>query len=80
MLNAIPVVGWLLSLLFAMSLAVPFYFIWNSLAPTYFYFVPEVYQHLPFWDTVGLFIVIPILKFMLVPKFSTSSSSSESKK
>ena len=34
MLNAIPFLGWFLSAVFAMSLAVPFYFIWNALAPT----------------------------------------------
>ena len=79
MLNAIPILGWLISALFAMSLAVPFYFIWNALAPTYFYFLPAVYKAIPFWDCVGLFIILPILKSMLVPKFSSVSSSSEAK-
>lgn len=80
MLNAIPFVGWLLSFVFAVSLAIPFFFIWNALAPTYFYFLPDVYKNIPFWDTVGLFMIIPILKFMLVPKFGGSSSSSSTSK
>jgi len=80
MLNIIPVFGWLLSFILSASLAIPFYFIWNHLAPTYFYFIPEVYQNLPFWDTVGLFMIIPILKHMLIPSFISSSSSSSNEK
>lgn len=76
MINAIPFFGWLLSFLISFSLAIPFYFIWNALAPTYFYFVPVVYQNLPFWDTVGLFMIIPILKHMLFPTLIKASSSS----
>jgi len=79
MINAIPVLGWFLSAFFSISLAIPFYFIWNALAPTYFYFLPAVYQHLPFWDTVGLFMILPILKTMLFPKLATVSSTSKSK-
>jgi len=80
MLNAIPVLGWLLSAIVAMSLSVPFYFIWNSLAPTYFYWLPAVYLAIPFWDCVGLFMIIPILKLMLVPKFVYPSTSLPEKK
>lgn len=76
---SIPVFGWLIGAILHISLAVPFYFIWNALAPTYFYFVPTVYQQIDFWDCVGLFIVISILKTVLVPRLSASSSSSESK-
>ena len=79
MINAIPFLGWFLSAFFATSLAIPFYFIWNALAPTYFYFIPLVYQHLPFWDTVGLFMILPILKTMLFPKFASVSNNAESK-
>ena len=69
MINAIPIVGWIISFFLSASLAIPFYFIWNSLAPTYFFFLPDVYKNIPFWDTVGLFMIIPILKHMLVPTF-----------
>ena len=74
MLNAIPVIGWLMSFVFSISLAIPFFFIWNSLAPTYFYWLPPVYLSIPFWDTVGLFMIIPILKHMLVPTFITNTN------
>lgn len=80
MLNALPIIGWLLSFIFAVSLSIPFYFIWNGLAPTYFYFIPDVYKHLPFWDTVGLFMIVPILKHMLVPKFISVTTSSSADK
>ncbi len=76
---SIPVFGWLLGAILHISLAIPFYFIWNALAPTYFYFVPLVYQQIDFWNCVGLFIVISILKTVLIPRMLTSSSSSESK-
>lgn len=74
MLNAIPIIGWIISFLLSVSLAIPFYFIWNSLAPTYFYFLPQVYLNIPFWDTVGLFMIIPILKHMLVPTLVRNST------
>jgi len=76
MLNLIPVVGWFLSFFFSVCLAIPFFFLWNGLAPTYFYFVPEVYKHIPFWDCVWLAMLISILKAVLVPKFIATSSNS----
>lgn len=74
MINSIPVIGWLISFFLSASLAIPFYFIWNSLAPTYFYFLPDVYKQIPFWDTVGLFMIVPILKHMLVPTFISNTN------
>ncbi len=49
---SIPIIGWLIGAVLHTSLAVPFYFIWNALAPTYFYFVPPVYQQIDFWPCV----------------------------
>lgn len=79
MISAIPGLGWLLSALFSISLAVPFYFIWDHLGPVYFSFIPSVYQHIPFWDCVGLFMILPILKGVLTPKLMTVSNDSKSK-
>ena len=73
MINALPVIGWILSVGASMSMSVPFYFIWNALAPTYFYFLPPVYLHLPFWHCVGLFVILPILKVALVPSIASVS-------
>ena len=79
MIYAIPVFGWLLGLLMHASLAVPFWLFWNWLAPKFFYFVPEVYQTLGFWECVGLFVILSILKLALVPKLASISSTSENK-
>ena len=70
MLNAIPVIGWLLSLVFTTSVAVPFWIVWSAcgIGSKYFYWLPEVYQRIPFWNCVGLFMVIGILKSVLTPK------------
>ena len=77
MINSIPVIGWFISFFLSVSLAIPFYFIWNSLAPTYFYFLPDVYKQIPFWDTVGLFMIVPILKHMLVPTMISNTNKIE---
>jgi len=72
--GCLPVVGWFISFLYTISLSIPFYFVWNNLAPKYFYFLPEIYQNIPFWDCVGLAIVISILKSVLLPSFSVSNN------
>lgn len=74
MIYAIPVVGWLVGLFFHTMLAIPFYFVWNGLAPVYFYWLPEVYKHIDFWTIVGLFILLSILKSVLLPNFGTNVS------
>lgn len=81
MLNAIPIVGWLLSLLFAVSLAVPFWVVWTAcgIGETFFYFLPPVYRSIGFWNCVGLFMAISILKAVLVPKLASVSSESKVK-
>jgi len=79
MLNAIPILGWLLSFLFSVSLSIPFYFLWNGLAPTYFYWLPAAYLDVPFWNCVGLFMLMPMVKMLVYPS-SCSSSSAEVKK
>jgi hypothetical protein len=76
MLYALPVFGWFFGLLFHISLAVPFYICWNALAPKFFYWLPPVYQHLGFWETVGLFVVISILKWVFVPRLAHVESKS----
>ena len=80
MINAIPLVGWALSFAVSASLAVPFWFVWTvcGIGETYFYFLPSVYHHPGFWDCVGFFIVVSILKLM-VPTIMRVDSSSESK-
>jgi hypothetical protein len=77
MLNKIPFIGWMFTAIAAVGLAVPFWFFWTvcGIGATYFYFVPEVFRVIPFWDCFGLFIVILIVKGTLVPKlFSVSNT------
>lgn len=75
MLNAIPVFGWFFSFFFMVSLSVPFWFIYThiGLGTKYFAFLPAIYQAIPFWDTVGLFMVISILKSIMLPRFNVSN-------
>lgn len=82
MLNAIPVFGWMLDFFFKASLAVPFWIIWTGfgVGETYAYWLPPVYQHPGFWSCVGIFICMGIIHTIFVPKFVSSSSSSEVKK
>lgn len=81
MLNAIPIVGWALSIFFSASAAVPFWFLWTycSLGRKYFGFMPEVWLSIGFWDCVGVFVILSIIRAVL-PTLSSSSSSSEIKK
>lgn len=80
-MNAIPVIGWALSLFFTTSVAVPFWVIWSvcGIGAKYFYWLPEVYQSIPFWNCVGLFMVIGILKHVLTPKLVSVSQSADHK-
>jgi len=82
MLNAIPFIGWFLSLIFSISLAIPFWFCWTvcGLGTKYFYFIPKIYQTIPFWHCVGLFIIIGILKAMLIPRLANFSNNQKVEK
>lgn len=81
MLNALPFVGWFLSLFFSISLAVPFWIAWTAcgIGEEYFYFLPPRYHHIGFWACVGLFMVLSILKAVLIPRLASVSNTNESK-
>jgi hypothetical protein len=81
MLNSIPFVGWTIDFILKVSLAIPFWFIWtySSIGSQYFYFIPRVYQIIPFWHCVGLFMILPILKAMLIPQFVNVNQSNTTK-
>ena len=78
-MNAIPIIGWALSLLFNAAMAVPFWIIWTAcgIGEKYFYFVPEQFQAIPFWNCVGLFMVVGILKSVLTPQIVSVSQKVE---
>lgn len=78
MIHGIPVLGTAISFIVSFFCAIPFYFIWNSLAPTYFSFLPKVWLDIPFWDSVGLFMLLPIFNWVIrsvTPKIVHTSKS-----
>lgn len=82
MLNAIPVIGWMLSFVVSVSLAIPFWVCWTlcGIGVNYFYFLPKTYHEIGFWNCVGLFMVISIVKAVLMPRnFLTVNNNKESK-
>lgn len=80
MLNALPIVGWLIDLLLKASLAVPFWLIWTvfGLGEKYFYFLPTIYHAPGFWDCVGVFIIVPILYGIFIPKLISITQTDKS--
>jgi hypothetical protein len=75
MISAFPVVGWVIDLFFKASLAVPFWLIWTvfGLGEKYFYFLPPIYHTPTFWECVGLFVAVPILYWIFVPRLVSVS-------
>lgn len=63
MLNNIPIIGWIIDIIVKISLAIPFWIVWELLGigETFFYFLPDVYHRPGFWNTVGVFMVSGIL-------------------
>ena len=84
MINALPVIGWFLSAVANVSLAVPFWICWTicGIGETYFNFLPSQWQSIPFWNCVGLFISMTIIKTVFVPKLASVShtANNEAKK
>lgn len=69
---SIPVVGWILGFILTTSTAVPFWVCWTvcGIGRTYFYWLPPVYQEIPFWNCVGLFTAAGIVLRVFTPKFA----------
>ena len=82
MINQLPFIGWFLSFVANVSLAVPFWFFWThwKLGSIYFYFVPPVYWHIPFWDCVGLFLLLGIFRGLIPTIVSVRQSNSNDRK
>lgn len=81
MLNGLPFVGWAIDLFVKISLSVPFYIIWTGfgIGRRFFYFLPDTYLEPEFWNCVGVFIVVPILKGIFVPHIVTVSQNNSTK-
>lgn len=80
MINKLPIIGWILSFTASVSLSIPFWICWTvcGIGAKYFSFLPQVYQVIPFWNCVGLFIVLSVLKG-LVPTLANVDNSNSNK-
>ncbi len=70
MLNAIPVIGHIIALILTISMAIPFWIVWTlcGIGAKFFGWLPAVYLTPGFWECVGVFMVVSILKVVLVPR------------
>lgn len=69
MVNAIPIIGWLVSFVLATLLAIPFWFIWSYLGiGGMFTFLPDALQIPGFWATVGIFMCLSIFRAVALPR------------
>ena len=82
MINKIPFLGWLLSMVASISVSVPFWFFWThmGLGRVYFYFVPATYFVIPFWHCVGLFVLMSILKGLIPTLISINQTNNKESK
>jgi hypothetical protein len=55
----------LFRLLGAILWAIPFYYLWNYLAPIYAPQLPAQYLDVPYWHIAGIFALITIVKIVL---------------
>jgi hypothetical protein len=79
-LNVIPVVGWAIAAVICFFIAIPMFYLWNWLAPIYFYWLPAVYLDLPFWHVFGLLWLLMSLRQLLLPSVSANATTGEKKK
>lgn len=61
------------------ALAAVFWIIWVHLGigPKYFSFLPTVYHQINFWDTIGIFVILDILKSVVLPSLIITTGKSE---
>lgn len=82
MWNKLPIVGWFIAAIAAMSLSVPFYiaWTWNHIGEKFFYFLPEAYHRISFFEIFFLFITLGIVKWIigcLTPRFMYVNNSND---
>jgi hypothetical protein len=63
----LPILGWIISAILAILIAMPLHFLWSWLAPTYLYFLPSVYLKVGFWDMAGMLVLIGFIKLIVFP-------------
>lgn len=79
--HSISTVGWLIGAVFTFSSSIVFWLGWTimNVGEKYFYFLPDVYQNLGFWECFWLFTCIGILKSVIVPKFVSVEQNNSNK-
>ena len=79
MVNGIPVLGWIISFIVNVSLAFPFWYCWTicEIGSKYFDFLPSNWQSISFWNCVGLFISVSIIKTVFIPKIITINQTND---
>ena len=79
MIHKLPIIGWLFGIVAAISLAVPFWICWSvcGIGITFAPWLPVQYQSPGFWQCVGLFICVSIIKTVLVPHFASVSQTNK---
>ena len=45
-------------IVFSIVTAIPAMIAWNCIAPVYLSFIPKVYQHIPYWHVVAIFLAV----------------------
>lgn len=70
----------LFQIAFVVVTALPAKWAWNCIAPIYLSFMPEVYQHIPYWHVVSIFLVCTFVGEQikkLTPKFVSVTQTNE---
>ncbi len=48
-------------------LTIPFYLLWNWLAPIYFTQLPPLYLDIPYFHALGFFILVGTIRSLIIP-------------
>ncbi len=82
MINKLPIIGWILSIVANVSLSIPFWLCWTvfGIGTKFFYWLPPVYLAPGFWECVGFFICAGIFKATLTPQIASVSQSNTNEK
>ena len=54
-------------------IAVPFWLLWTvfKIGAKYFYFLPDLYQNIPLWNCIGIFLCVGMVKLLFAHNSAT---------
>jgi hypothetical protein len=70
-------------IVFSIVTAIPAVIAWNCIAPVYLSFIPKLYQHIPYWHVVAIFLVCTYAGQLInrvVPRIISVDTKVENKK